>query len=133
MEADSGGAMHNTFEEEELSSGVCGVALGTLYMRGRWRAAPTLLNDSRLFRDAEGAPLRYTRLFRINDIVGYAYLHEWDAEVDAHLWRNNSFLHPTIVLSSGCPYALVYAVHFVCLFVCIYCRYFFSTNGGLVR
>ncbi|XP_073943201.1 uncharacterized protein isoform X2 [Choristoneura fumiferana] len=80
VEADSGGAMHNTFEEEELSSGVCGVALGTLYMRGRWRAAPTLLNDSLLFRDAEPAPSRYTRLFRINDIVGYAYLHEWDAE-----------------------------------------------------
>ncbi|KAI8429804.1 hypothetical protein MSG28_000328 [Choristoneura fumiferana] len=67
-------------EMEELSSGVCGVALGTLYMRGRWRAAPTLLNDSLLFRDAEPAPSRYTRLFRINDIVGYAYLHEWDAE-----------------------------------------------------
>ncbi|KAI8429806.1 hypothetical protein MSG28_000328 [Choristoneura fumiferana] len=61
-------------------SSVCGVALGTLYMRGRWRAAPTLLNDSLLFRDAEPAPSRYTRLFRINDIVGYAYLHEWDAE-----------------------------------------------------
>ncbi|KAI8429807.1 hypothetical protein MSG28_000328 [Choristoneura fumiferana] len=68
-------------EMEELSSGVCGVALGTLYMRGRWRAAPTLLNDSLLFRDAEPAPSRYTRLFRINDIVGYAYLHEWDAEI----------------------------------------------------
>ncbi|XP_072936085.1 serpin B12-like isoform X2 [Epargyreus clarus] len=76
---DSGGAMHSTFEEEELSNGICAVWLTTLYMRARWRSAPTVLNGSRPFYDGN-APPRTVRMIRINDQMKYASLDEWDAE-----------------------------------------------------
>lgn len=80
MEVDSGGAIHNTFEEDELSKDVRAVLVSTLYLRARWRSAPTLLNGSRSFREA-GAPRRATRMIRLNDHMRYARLEDWDAEV----------------------------------------------------
>ncbi|KAI5632534.1 serpin (serine protease inhibitor) domain-containing protein [Phthorimaea operculella] len=80
VEADSGGAMRNTFEEDELSDGVRAVLINTLYVRARWRTAPTLLNGTHAFRDAEGAPQRTARMVRVNDLVRYADLPEWDAQ-----------------------------------------------------
>ncbi|XP_063632949.1 uncharacterized protein LOC134804024 [Cydia splendana] len=78
--SDSGGSMHDTFSEDEVESGVCAAALGTVYLRGTWRAAPTLLNDTLPFRDAPAAPQRSSRYFRLNDLMGYSYLHEWETE-----------------------------------------------------
>ncbi|XP_050665375.1 leukocyte elastase inhibitor C-like isoform X1 [Leptidea sinapis] len=80
IEVDSGGAMRDTFDEEDLSNGICAVLMTSMYVRPRWRASPTLLNDSYPFRDADGAPNRTTRMIRINDIMRYADLTEWDAE-----------------------------------------------------
>ncbi|KAL0895781.1 hypothetical protein ABMA27_011830 [Loxostege sticticalis] len=78
IEKDSGGAIRNTFDAEELSDGVRAVALTTLYMRGRWRSAPTVLNGSRPFQDADGAPPRSVRMIRINDNVRYANFEDWN-------------------------------------------------------
>ncbi|XP_068629007.1 serpin I2-like [Battus philenor] len=80
IEKDSGGAMHDTFEEEELSEGICAVLLSTMYLRARWRSAPTVLNGTHAFLDAENAPPRTMRMIRINDIMRYTELNEWDAE-----------------------------------------------------
>ncbi|XP_063393985.1 uncharacterized protein LOC134679073 [Cydia fagiglandana] len=78
--SDSGGSMHDTFSEDEVEPGVCAAALGTVYLRGTWRAAPTLLNDTLPFRDAPDAPKRSSRYFRLNDLMSYSYLHEWETE-----------------------------------------------------
>lgn len=77
VEKDSGGVIRDTFDPEEMSGGVRAVALTTLYLRGRWRAAPTVLNGSRPFRDAESAPHRTVRMIRINDLMRYASLDDW--------------------------------------------------------
>ncbi|XP_063547025.1 uncharacterized protein LOC134754623 [Cydia strobilella] len=78
--SESGGSMHDTFSEEEVEAGVCAAALGTVYLRGTWRAAPTLLNNTLPFRDSPAAPKRSSRYFRLNDLMAYSYLHEWDTE-----------------------------------------------------
>ncbi|KAJ2946458.1 hypothetical protein O0L34_g12501 [Tuta absoluta] len=80
VEEDSGGAMRNTFEEEEVAGGARAVLINTLYVRARWRAAPTLLNGTHAFRDADGAPSRTARMVRLNDVVRFADLAEWDAQ-----------------------------------------------------
>ncbi|XP_045513116.1 glia-derived nexin-like isoform X2 [Pieris brassicae] len=80
VEIDSGGALRNTFEDDELSEGVCAVLMSTIYLRARWRSPPTLLNGTFPFYDDERAPKRNARMIRINDIMGYADLPEWDAE-----------------------------------------------------
>ncbi|XP_031769835.1 antichymotrypsin-2-like isoform X2 [Galleria mellonella] len=80
VEEDSKGAMHDTFEEEEFSEGLRALAMNTLYLRGRWRSAPTVLNGSWPFRDADGAPRRTVRMIRINDIMRYGDLTECNAE-----------------------------------------------------
>ncbi|XP_047515134.1 uncharacterized protein LOC125056181 isoform X3 [Pieris napi] len=80
VEIDSGGALRNTFEEDELSKGICAVLISTVYLRARWRSPPTLLNGTFPFYDDERAPERNARMIRINDIMGYADLPEWDAE-----------------------------------------------------
>ncbi|CAH2068526.1 unnamed protein product, partial [Iphiclides podalirius] len=81
IETDSGGAMRDTFEEDELSDGLCAILLETMYVRPRWRSAPTVLNGTHAFLDADDAPPRLTRMIRINDIMRYTELNEWDAEV----------------------------------------------------
>lgn len=78
---DSKGAMHDTFEEDELTEGARAILMSMVYLRARWRAAPTLLNGTKPFRDAPDAPKRFTRMLRINDIMRYANLNEWNAEV----------------------------------------------------
>ncbi|CAG4925434.1 unnamed protein product [Colias eurytheme] len=83
VEWDSGGSMRDTFDEDELSQGLCGVLLSTLYVRARWRAPPTLLNGTVRFRDTDTAPYRTTHMIRINDVMRYVDLREWDAEVSA--------------------------------------------------
>lgn len=83
MEIDSGGAIHDTFDEDDVSGGVTAVLVSTLYVRGRWRAAPTVLNGTMHFRDAEDAPRRTVRMMRINDVMSYADLREWDAQVSS--------------------------------------------------
>ncbi|KAM3966697.1 serine protease inhibitor 29 [Aphomia sociella] len=80
VEEDSKGAMHNTFEEEEFSEGLRALAMNTLYLRGRWRSAPTVLNGSRPFRDTVGSPRRTVRMIRINDIMRYGDLTECNSE-----------------------------------------------------
>ncbi|KAH9633980.1 hypothetical protein HF086_001182 [Spodoptera exigua] len=81
VELDSGGAMHDTFDEGDVSSGVAAVFITTLYMRGRWRTSPTVLNGTLPFHDADSAPKRTVRMIRINDIMKYADLKDWDAQV----------------------------------------------------
>lgn len=78
---DSGGAIRDTFDEEDVSGGVTAVFITTLYVRGSWRTAPTVLNGSRFFHDHEDAPKRTVRMIKINDIMSYADLKEWDAQV----------------------------------------------------
>lgn len=85
VEIDAGGAMRDTFDDDELSEGVCAVLITTLYVRARWRSPPTLLNGTLPFYDDERVPKRTTRMIRINDIMQYADLQEWDAEVNIHL------------------------------------------------
>ncbi|CAK1599748.1 unnamed protein product [Parnassius mnemosyne] len=80
IEEDSGGAMQETFAEDELSEAICSVLLTTMYIRPRWRSAPTVLNGTHIFHDAVDAPHRSARMIRINDIMQYAELNEWDAE-----------------------------------------------------
>ncbi|XP_013144476.1 PREDICTED: uncharacterized protein LOC106107980 isoform X2 [Papilio polytes] len=80
VEKDSKGAMRDTFEEEELSEGMCAVLLSTMYVRARWRSAPTVLNGTHAFLDSAAAPQRTMRMIRINDIMRYTELNEWDAE-----------------------------------------------------
>ncbi|CAH0600559.1 unnamed protein product [Chrysodeixis includens] len=81
VELDSGGAIRDTFDEEDVTGGVTAVFVTTLYVRGSWRTAPTVLNGSRVFHDHEDAPKRTVRMIKINDIMAYADLKEWDAEV----------------------------------------------------
>ncbi|XP_045486516.1 uncharacterized protein LOC111002818 isoform X2 [Pieris rapae] len=78
VEIDSGGALRDTFEDHELSEGVCVILMTTVYLRARWRSPPTLLNGTFPFYDDERE--RNARMIRINDIMGYADLPEWDAE-----------------------------------------------------
>ncbi|XP_014360536.2 serpin B10 [Papilio machaon] len=80
VEKDSKGAMRDTFEEEELSEGMRAVLLSTMYVRARWRSAPTVLNGTHSFLDSDSAPQRTMRMIRINDIMRYTELNEWDAE-----------------------------------------------------
>ncbi|XP_022827737.1 uncharacterized protein LOC111357326 isoform X2 [Spodoptera litura] len=80
VELDSGGAIHDTFDEGDVSGGVIAVFMTTLYMRGRWRASPTVLNGTQPFHDADDAPQRTVRMIRINDIMKYADLKDWDAQ-----------------------------------------------------
>ncbi|XP_013195403.2 uncharacterized protein LOC106138704 isoform X1 [Amyelois transitella] len=80
VEEDSNGAIHNTFEPEDLSGTISAVFLTTLYLRSRWRTAPTVLNGSRIFRDAYEDPDRTIRMIRINDMMRYANLIDCDAE-----------------------------------------------------
>ncbi|KAJ8734083.1 hypothetical protein PYW07_014634 [Mythimna separata] len=81
VELDSEGAIHDTFEEDDVSGGVSAVLVSTLYVRARWRAAPTVLNGTAPFRDAHSAPGRTVRMIRINDVMKYADLTDWDAQV----------------------------------------------------
>ncbi|XP_050553595.1 serpin B12 isoform X2 [Spodoptera frugiperda] len=80
VELDSGGAIHDTFDEGDVSGGMVAVFMTTLYMRGRWRASPTVLNGTQPFHDADDAPQRTVRMIRINDIMKYADLQDWDAQ-----------------------------------------------------
>ncbi|XP_069354487.1 serpin B10-like isoform X1 [Maniola hyperantus] len=81
VKTDSGGAMRNTFEEDDFSEGACSILLSTMYVRARWRSPPTVLNGSRPFRDSEHIqPQRSVRMIRINDVMRYAALKEWNAE-----------------------------------------------------
>ncbi|XP_045760868.1 uncharacterized protein LOC123864460 isoform X2 [Maniola jurtina] len=81
VETDSGGALRNTFEEDDFSEGTCSILLNTMYVRARWRAPPTVLNGSWPFRDSEHTqPQRSVRMIRINDVMRYAALKEWNAE-----------------------------------------------------
>lgn len=57
----------------------------TLYFRARWRTAPTVLNGTKPFHDADDAPERTVRMIRLNDIMGYADIPEWNAEVSNKL------------------------------------------------
>ncbi|CAF4784173.1 unnamed protein product [Pieris macdunnoughi] len=107
VEIDSGGALRNTFEEDELSKGVCAVLMSTVYLRARWRSPPTLLNGTFPFYEDERAPERNARMIRINDIMGYADLPEWDAEVSLVKHTVNSnliymFCEMCILLSNKC-------------------------------
>lgn len=79
--------MRDTFEEEELSEGMCAVLLSTMYVRARWRSAPTVLNGTHAFLDSAAAPQRTMRMIRINDIMRYTELNEWDAEVSTELYN----------------------------------------------
>lgn len=81
VELDSGGAIHDTFDEGDVSGGMVAVFMTTLYMRGRWRASPTVLNGTQPFHDADDAPQRTVRMIRINDMMKYADLQDWDAQV----------------------------------------------------
>ncbi|XP_075985765.1 antichymotrypsin-2-like [Anticarsia gemmatalis] len=80
VEADSGGVIRDTFDEDDVSGGVTAVLTTTLYLRARWRSAPTVLNGTTPFRDADGAPHRNVRMVRLNDVMGYADIREWDAQ-----------------------------------------------------
>lgn len=64
-----------------MSGGVIAVLMTTLYFRARWRAAPTVLNGTWPFHDADDAPKRTVRMVKINDIMGYADIKEWNAQV----------------------------------------------------
>lgn len=95
MEIDTGGALHDTFEEDDVSGGVSAVLVNTLYLRGRWRASPTVLNGTRRFRDADDALNRTVRMIRINDIMDYADLSDWDAQVShqkLRFWLKSIFI-----------------------------------------
>ncbi|XP_039745187.1 uncharacterized protein LOC120623300 isoform X2 [Pararge aegeria] len=82
VKTDSGGAMRNTFEEDDFSEGACSILLNTLYFRARWRSPPTVLNGSRPFHDSElTQPQRSVRMIRINDVMRYADIEEWNAEM----------------------------------------------------
>lgn len=81
MEIDSGGAIRDTFDEDDVSGGVTAVLLTTMYVRGSWRTAPTVLNGTRPFHDHTDAPQRTVRMIRINDYMNYTDLEEWDAQV----------------------------------------------------
>lgn len=82
--------MRCAFSEGEVLEGVHAALLSTMYLRARWRTAPTLLNGTHAFydgvdphsRNAEDASkIRETYMIRLNDIMRYANLREWDAEV----------------------------------------------------
>ena len=81
VEIDTGGTIHDTFDEDDVAGGVTAVLVSALYVRARWRAAPTVLNGTAPFRDAVDAPTRTVRMIRINDLMNYADLREWDAQV----------------------------------------------------
>ncbi|GBP21442.1 hypothetical protein EVAR_12043_1 [Eumeta japonica] len=82
---DSNGAMHDTFELEELSGGVHAALLSTIYVRAQWRTAPTLLNGTWPFYDTDGSRTpRPVGMFRVNDVVGYADLDEINAQLSIY-------------------------------------------------
>nr|XP_012547720.2 serine protease inhibitor 29 isoform X1 [Bombyx mori] len=80
VEIDSGGAIHNTFTKDDITEESNAIFLTTVYIRGRWRSAPTVLNGTLPFMDVENTPQRNVRCIRINDNMRYADLSEWDAE-----------------------------------------------------
>lgn len=88
VESDSGGALRDTFDAEDVSDGVKDVLLSTIYFRCRWRTPPTLLNGTTTFRDNSN---RTTPMFRVNDVINYADLTEWDAEVRIRFFNSFCF------------------------------------------
>ncbi|CAH2267107.1 jg2846, partial [Pararge aegeria aegeria] len=111
VKTDSGGAMRNTFEEDDFSEGACSILLNTLYFRARWRSPPTVLNGSRPFHDSElTQPQRSVRMIRINDVMRYADIEEWNAEkevsnlsqcylLDDSIQRFNRFVNDNLNLN----------------------------------
>ncbi|CAH2099990.1 unnamed protein product [Euphydryas editha] len=81
IEIDSGGALHNTFEEDDMLNEICSILFTTMYIRPRWRSAPTVLNGTRVFYDTNESPTRSVRMIRINDVMQYAALDEWNSDV----------------------------------------------------
>lgn len=76
--------MSDTFDKRDFIYGIQVALLSTLNFRSRWRTSPTLLNGTRPFYTADSvlnAPQRSSRALRINDVVGYADLSEWNAQV----------------------------------------------------
>ncbi|XP_045452486.1 serpin B10-like [Melitaea cinxia] len=80
IEKDSGGTMHNTFEEDDMLKEICSILLTTMYIRPRWRSAPTVLNGTRAFYDTSESNQHPVRMIRINDVMQYAALDEWDSD-----------------------------------------------------
>ncbi|XP_064292049.1 uncharacterized protein LOC128670226 isoform X2 [Plodia interpunctella] len=81
VEEDSKGAIHNTFEPDDVSGTITAIFFTTIYLRSRWRTAPTVLNGSRPFRDFYEDRDRTIRMIRINDMMRYANLTECEAEL----------------------------------------------------
>lgn len=77
--------MHNTFEEDDMLKEICSILLTTMYLRPRWRSAPTVLNGTRVFYDTSESNQHSVRMIRINDVMQYAALDEWDSDVRNYL------------------------------------------------
>ncbi|XP_046976353.1 antichymotrypsin-2-like [Vanessa cardui] len=80
IEDDSGGALRDTFDVEDMSGGLCSILLNTMYIRARWRSPPTVLNGTRKFYYASKAAPSSVRMIRINDIMRYCPLDQWNAD-----------------------------------------------------
>ncbi|XP_026484866.2 antichymotrypsin-2-like [Vanessa tameamea] len=80
IEEDSGGALRDTFDVEDMSGGLCSIFLNTMYIRARWRSPPTVLNGTRKFYYANKAAPSSVRMIRINDVMRYCPLDEWNAD-----------------------------------------------------
>ncbi|CAG9575762.1 unnamed protein product [Danaus chrysippus] len=79
VEIDSGGAMRDTFIEDDFVDGFCSVLIITMYIRSRWRSAPTVLNGTYPFKDGSTVE-KSVNMIKLNDIMGYGDLKECDAE-----------------------------------------------------
>ncbi|XP_061382948.1 uncharacterized protein LOC116769389 isoform X2 [Danaus plexippus] len=81
VEIDSGGAMRDTFIEDDFLDGFCSILITTMYIRSRWRSAPTVLNGTYPFKDGSTRE-KSVNMIKLNDIMGYGDLKECDAEMN---------------------------------------------------
>lgn len=72
--------MRDTFIEDDFLDGFCSILITTMYIRSRWRSAPTVLNGTYPFKDGSTRE-KSVNMIKLNDIMGYSDLKECDAEV----------------------------------------------------
>lgn len=72
--------MRDTFIEDDFLDGFCSILITTMYIRSRWRSAPTVLNGTYPFKDGSTRE-KSVNMIKLNDIMGYGDLKECDAEV----------------------------------------------------
>lgn len=74
--------MKDIFDESDLrGSDTSIVIVSSIYYRNKWLYSPTVLNDTMNFRIKEFGKNESIKMYRINGMMPYANIIEWDAQV----------------------------------------------------